>query len=86
MREKSKIACASRDFALLEISQISQHMFLHSQSHEDILAQLKQYFTDEELDKISGKLDEFIADCDTLEDLIDDLEDYFAEEDGDELF
>jgi len=52
---------------------------LRGLSNGEIVANLKHYFTDEELDKVSGKLDEFLKDCETIEDLVDEIDDYLVD-------
>jgi hypothetical protein len=51
-------------------------------SQSEIISRLKQYFTDEEIDEVSAKLDLLAKECETLEDLVDEIDDYLAGDEG----
>lgn len=51
-------------------------------SQSEIISKLKQYFTDEEIDEVSAKLDLLAKECETLEDLVDEIDDYLAGDEG----
>lgn len=59
-------------------------MLLQGLSTDKIASRLKHYFTDEELDEVSAKLDQYIRKSDTLDDLVDEIEDHLAGDLADE--
>lgn len=54
-------------------------MQLSGLTHSEIVSALKQYFTDEELDEVSARLDRLIGESDTLDDLITEINDELIE-------
>lgn len=54
-------------------------MQLSGLTHSEIVSALKQYFTDEELDEVSARLDRLIEESDTLDDLITEINDELIE-------
>lgn len=54
-------------------------MQLSGLTHSEIVSALKQYFTDEELDEVSARLERLIGESDTLDDLITEINDELIE-------
>lgn len=57
----------------------TETMQLSGLTHSEIVSALKQYFTDEELDEVSARLDRLIGESDTLDDLITEINDELIE-------
>lgn len=57
----------------------TETMQLSGLTHSEIVSALKQYFTDEELDEVSARLERLIGESDTLDDLITEINDELIE-------